>query len=100
MDGSYLSADIFKQLMTPQVKVSEGKYFGLGFVIYDLGGEKIALSHGGGDKGVQTLFVLIPSEKSGVVIFTNVDDGYKIYEKLLTHYLGADGKRIFQIESN
>jgi hypothetical protein len=28
------------------------------------------------------------------LIFTNVDDGCKVYEKLLVHYLGENGQKI------
>jgi hypothetical protein len=50
------------------------------------------------DKGVQTIVFIFPKTKQGLIIFTNVDDGYKVYETLLTHYLGDKGKRIFEIE--
>jgi hypothetical protein len=28
----------------------------------------------------------------GILIFTNADDGYKVYEKLVIHYLGEEEK--------
>lgn len=55
-------------------------------------------SHGGADNGVQTIVFIFPKTKQGLLIFTNVDDGYKLYEKLLSHYLGESGKKIFDIE--
>ena len=58
------------------------------------------LRHGGADKGVQTIFFLLPKTKQGLVIFTNVDDGYKVYEKAVQHYLGEDGEKIISIEMN
>jgi CubicO group peptidase (beta-lactamase class C family) len=99
MNSEGLSQKVSDDMMTNQVETKNGKYFGLGFEIYDLGNDQIALSHGGSDKGVQTIFFLFPKSKKGLLIFTNVDDGYKVYEKLLTHYLGENGKKIIEIET-
>jgi CubicO group peptidase (beta-lactamase class C family) len=99
MNGDGLSKKVFEDLRTNQVETKAGKHFGLGFDIYDLGNGETALSHGGADQGVQTIFFILPKTKQGILIFTNVDDGYKIYEKLLTHYLGEKGKKIIEIET-
>jgi hypothetical protein len=59
-----LSANIFKEMTTNQVASTKGKHFGLGFEIYDLGNNEYALSHGGSDKGVQTIvFLLLKANK-------------------------------------
>lgn len=94
-----LTEAIYKSIVSPQVVVKKDKHFGLGFVIYDLGNSRYALSHGGADEGCQTLMILLPQSGKGILIFTNVDDGYKVYEKLLTHYLGSDGSKIIAIEA-
>ena len=94
-----LSKKVFEDMTTNQVEPKNGKHFGLGFEIYDFGNGEIALSHGGADNGVQTIVFIFPKSKKGILIFTNVDDGYKVYEKLLTHYLGEKGKRIVEIET-
>jgi hypothetical protein len=73
------------------VKTKESKYFGLGFEIYDLGNGDYALSHGGADKGTRCIALFFNSGK-GILIFTNADDGYKVYEKLVIHYLGEEEK--------
>ena len=75
------------------------KYFGLGFELYDFGNGEYAISHGGSDKGCQTIVFVLPKTKQGLIIFTNVDDGYKVYEKLLIHYLGKYGNKIVGIET-
>lgn len=98
MNSDGLSKLVFEEMVKHQVKTKNGKYFGLGFEIYDLGQGDYALSHGGSDKGVQTIVFIFPKTKQGLIVFTNVDDGYKVYETLLTHYLGDTGKRIFDIE--
>lgn len=93
-----LSDKVFKDLNTHQTSSQKGKYFGLGFEIYDFENGEYAISHGGADEGCQTLFFIFPETGNGLIIFTNVDDGYKVYEKLLIHYLGEYGKKIIDIE--
>jgi hypothetical protein len=45
-----------------QVQVQRKTLWFLGFEIYDLGNEEYALSHGGSDKGVQTI-VFYPKQR-------------------------------------
>jgi CubicO group peptidase (beta-lactamase class C family) len=100
LNSDGLSKKVFDEMTAHQVKQTKAnKYFGLGFEIYDLGNDNYALSHGGADQGVQTLVFMLPKTKQGLVIFTNVDDGYKVYEKLILHYLGENGKRLIEIET-
>lgn len=99
MNSEGLSKKVFDDMTTNQVETKNGKHFGLGFEIYDLGNEEFALSHGGSDNGVQTIVFIFPKTKKGILIFTNVDDGYKVYEKILSHYLGKKGKKIIEIET-
>lgn len=99
MKGKNLKPEIFQEMIKKQVKTKENKYFGLGFEIYDLGSGDYALSHSGADKGTQCIAILLPNSGKGVVIFTNIDDGYKVYEKLVLHYLGKEGKKIVEIET-
>lgn len=99
MNSEGLSKKVFDDLVSHQVQTKKNKYFGLGFEIYDLGNENYALSHGGADLGVQTIFILLPKTKQGLIIFTNVDDGYKIYENIVVHYLGENGRKIVDIET-
>lgn len=99
MNNDLLSKTVFEEMKTKQVKTKENKYFGLGFEIYDLGNDRIALSHGGADNGVNTIAIILPETRQGLVIFTNVDEGYKIYEPIINYYLGDAGKKIIEIET-
>lgn len=99
MNNKLLSPTLFDDMKTPQVATKNGKHFGLGFEIYNLQNDDIALSHGGADKGVQCIFFMLPKTKQALLIFTNVDDGYNIYEPLIKHYLGVAGQEIFSIET-
>tara|TARA_R110002051_G_scaffold201693_1_gene268495 strand:- start:28829 stop:30310 length:1482 start_codon:yes stop_codon:yes gene_type:complete len=99
MNGGGLSEKVFGDMVSHQVVTKNGKHFGLGFEIYNFKNGDYALSHGGADKGVQTIFFIFPKTKKGLIIFTNVDDGYKVYEKIISHYLGEQGKEIIEIET-
>ncbi|SFD41491.1 serine hydrolase domain-containing protein [Flavobacterium phragmitis] len=99
MNSDGLSPKVFEEMISHQIATKKDKYFGLGFEIYDLGNQNYALSHGGADKGVQTIVFMLPKTKQGLIIFTNVDDGYKVYEKTIQHYLGEIGNRIISIET-
>ncbi|RQO32156.1 serine hydrolase [Taibaiella sp. KBW10] len=99
LQGDGLSPKVFEEMCTRQVVSKRDKYFGLGFEIYNIGKGDYALSHGGADEGCQTLVFLLPKTKQGLLIFTNVDDGYKVYEPLINHYLGDYGKKIIDIET-
>ncbi|MFM9983653.1 MAG: serine hydrolase [Flavobacteriales bacterium] len=97
MNNEILSDSMFNEMIAPQVKTKENKYFGLGFERYDLGNGEYALSHGGSDEGVQCIVFLLPQTKDGLLIFTNQDNGYIVFEKIITHYLGEKGRKIVEI---
>ena len=99
MDNKLLSSKVFEEMKSKQVETKKSKYYGLGFEIYDLGNNGISLSHTGSDKGVNTFAIGLPKTKKGLVIFTNVDDGYKIYETIINQYFGDIGRRIVEIET-
>ncbi|MCD1118511.1 class A beta-lactamase-related serine hydrolase [Chryseobacterium turcicum] len=99
LNNDLLSSKIAEEMKTKQIETKKNKFFGLGFEIYDLGNNEIALSHGGSDKGVNTIVFLLPKTKKGLIIFTNAENGYKIYEPLVNHYLGNVGKKIISIET-
>lgn len=99
MNSDGLNEKVFNDMVKNQVEIKNGKHFGLGFELYDLGKGEYALSHGGSDKGCQTIVFIFPKTKQGLIIFTNVDDGYKVFEKIINHYLGAYGNKIVEIET-
>ncbi len=98
MNGALLSPELQREMCKPQVKTKDGKSFGLGWERYELGSGEFALAHGGADEGVQTQVVLFPVSGDGLVIFTNVDDGYKLYEPLLQRFMGERGRKVIEIE--
>ncbi|MBW2962609.1 serine hydrolase [Mesonia aestuariivivens] len=98
MNSIGLSKKVFEDMVTHQVTTKKGKHIGLGFEIYNFKNGDYALSHSGADNGVQAIAFIFPKTKKGLIIFTNVDNGYKIYKKIITHYLGEQGKEIIEIE--
>lgn len=99
MNSDGLTQNIFNEMISHQVESSRGKHFGLGFEIYDFENGEYALSHGGSDKGVQTIVFIFPKTKQGLLIFTNSDTGTNVYENLLKHYLKENGQKIIEIET-
>lgn len=99
MNGDGLTKQVFDEMISNQVASTRGKHFGLGFEQYDMGDGEYALSHGGADNGVRTIFFISPKSKMGLLIFTNSDLGGVVYEHLVKHYLGEYGKKIIDIET-
>jgi len=99
MKGTGLKPEIFQEMTTAQVESNRGKHFGLGFEIYSMDNGEYALTHGGSDKGVQTVFFIFPKTGQGLLIFTNSDTGVSLYEDLLKQYLGDKGQKIFDLET-
>ena len=100
LEGGNLSQDVYQEMLKPQIKTKEHKYFGLGFDLYDLGNGEFAVSHGGSDDGTQCITFIFPKTKDGILIFTNSSTGYKIFNPILIHYLVEKGKKLIEIENN
>jgi len=61
---------------------------GLGWEVLDgFPNGEYAILHGGSDNGVKTLIVLFPKSKQGLVLLTNGDNGFQLYERFLTEHL-------------
>jgi len=99
VNGEGLSNSLFKEIIKPQVKVKEGLYYGLGWeIIPNLSNNESVMMHSGDGDGVKTLVVLLPKSKRGIVVFTNGNNGYKVYEKVVSSYL-KEGKQIFELKN-
>lgn len=100
LNGESLNKEVYQEMIKPQIKTKKNKYFGLGLELYDLGNSEYAISHGGSDNGTQCLTFLLPKTNQGILIFTNSDVGYKLYNELLVNYLGENGRKLIDIENN
>ncbi|WP_298545634.1 serine hydrolase [uncultured Aquimarina sp.] len=99
LNGAGLPESLFNDMMTPQVKVKENLFYGLGWeVIPELSNGESVIMHSGDENGIKTFVVLLPKSKNGMVIFTNADQGFKVYQKIITSYLD-EGEEIFEIKS-
>lgn len=100
MNGAGLKPDLYKQMISEQVRIGPHKYWGLGWWIdesADSSGN--AIIHGGDDKGVHTIVFMLPGTGEGLLIFTNCDNGVDIYIPVILHYLGNKGQKIIDIET-
>ncbi len=101
LKGAGLGDELYRDMVSNQVRISDRKYWGLGWwVDEDVNCDEDALLHGGDDKGVHTLAIILPESKKGLVIFTNSDAGTSLYQSIITHYLGATGKAIIEVETS
>ncbi len=99
LNGGGLSTALFNEMISPQVTVKENLFYGLGWeVIPALSNKERVIMHSGDENGIKTFTVLIPSSKRGMVIFTNADEGYKVYDHIVKSYL-PEGAEIFEIKN-
>ncbi len=84
MNGAGLSANLFKDMISPQVEVKKHYYRGLGWgLVKDLPHGEYALEHGGSDPGVKTEAIFWPRSKKGIVVMTNGDNGVNVYKNVI-----------------
>jgi len=99
MNHEGISDAIAKQMLSHNTKTKDGRYIGLGWFIYDpLGDGEYAISHGGDDPGAHSICFLLPRSGKGIIIFTNSENGTKLYIDLIKKYLGQKGQAILDIE--
>ncbi|WP_340063200.1 serine hydrolase domain-containing protein [Ascidiimonas aurantiaca] len=97
LNNSYLDNSLFEEMSKPHSKVREGISFGLGWIIFqDLPNEEYALFNAGSDKGVNSLIVLLPESKRGLVVLTNGDTGRGIAMKAVKLFLTDTGNEILK----
>jgi CubicO group peptidase (beta-lactamase class C family) len=100
MNGAGLSETLYHEMGSPLSKIKDNKYMGLGWAVYpELPGGEYGLSHSGEDPGVNTIAIILPRSKRGLLIFTNSDNGPKLYTDLVKGYLKEQGNAIFIIET-
>ncbi|QNL51872.1 beta-lactamase family protein [Olivibacter sp. SDN3] len=90
LKGQGISKALNKQIHTPQIMVPQAKDVGIGLswvVVKNLSGGEYALMHSGSDPGIKTFVILLPKSKRALVIFTNGDNGQKVYEHVLKELL-------------
>jgi CubicO group peptidase (beta-lactamase class C family) len=87
MNGTLLTEDVFNDMVRPQVE-REKYSCGLGWVILkDLSNGEYAILSTGHNNGIQTIVVLLPMSKRGMVVFTNGEHGNIVYKKIISESL-------------
>ena len=89
LHGGGLDSSVYSQMIRPHVATKDGRFMGLGWEMFlNVGAKKeYILTHGGSDQGVQTLIILLPLSQQGLIIFTNGDNGYKLYKTSIIELL-------------
>jgi CubicO group peptidase (beta-lactamase class C family) len=120
INGAGLSKALYQEMTSPLSRIKEDKYMGLGWAVYpklpggqaasqggqaaspgsphELPGSQYGLSHSGSDPGVNTIVIILPQSKRALLIFTNSDNGTRIYSDLVKGYLKEQGNAIFNVE--
>ena len=98
LNGFGLKQELLEEMMKPQSTIRDRDHMGLGWeLITELGEQKESvILHSGSDRGVNTLAILAPATKSGLIIFTNSDIGHTTYEKLIPELLPI-GKELIKM---
>jgi CubicO group peptidase (beta-lactamase class C family) len=85
---------LYNNMVTRGNGIENNTVIGLGWeILPELKDDEFALLHTGGDIGVNTLIMLLPKTLEGIVIFTNGDNGNKLYYDLIEKNLSL-GKQI------
>jgi CubicO group peptidase (beta-lactamase class C family) len=88
INGTGLSEDVYKDMISPQSTSSKYESFGLGWgIMNELNNGEFALIHGGDDAGSHTIAILLPLSKRGLVVFTNGEKGTEVIKKTIIESL-------------
>ncbi|HEX2535228.1 MAG TPA: serine hydrolase domain-containing protein [Chitinophagaceae bacterium] len=97
VNGFGLAPALFREMVTPASPLAKNSSMTLGWEHFGgLSNGEYAILHTGSDKGVKTLVLLFPKSKSGLVVLTNGDNGFLLYEKLITSALGPLGMEFWK----
>ena len=99
LKGGGLKKTVYRDMVADQTPMKAHQYYGLGWMVDEIPGEKV-LTHGGVGKGTQTIVFLLPKAKKGLVIFTNCGNGGNAYVPVMQKFLGKDGQEIIAVESH
>ena len=95
LHGAELSKELYNEFISPVSEVKNGINWGLGMQLFpDLPDNESALVHTGGDYGTKCIAILLLQSKKGLIIFTNSENGLKIWKKIIQEYFGEIGQEI------
>lgn len=82
--------DTMKEMFCPQIEIDGSNSWGAGIAIENIGDE-VTYWHSGINPGMQSLFILSPSNGNAVIIMTNSDYGLPFAKGIARKILGIDG---------
>ncbi|MFP5246067.1 MAG: serine hydrolase domain-containing protein [Thermoanaerobaculia bacterium] len=72
------------EMVKPQVQVRDKLHMGLGWEVHTgFSNGEYALIHSGSDQGVHAVIILTPKSGQGLIVMTNGDRGFQLYERLV-----------------
>jgi CubicO group peptidase (beta-lactamase class C family) len=84
MNGFGLSKELYADMIKPHSLMRPDHYMGLGWgITLNLFGKEPVINHEGSDVGIRSLVFWLPDSKEGLIIFTNADNGYKIFKEMV-----------------
>lgn len=93
ISGNGLSPAVAEQMVSRHAKIKDNLYMGLGWEVHtDFSTGESALIHTGSDEGVHALVILLPRSRQGLVVMTNSDGGFKLYERLVLEAFDLGGE--------
>ena len=98
MNGAGLKKKLYEEMVSNQTQIKAHQYYGLGWMIDEIGGENV-FTHGGVGMGTQTIVFILPKSKEGLVIFTNSGNGGDAYIPVIQKFLGRQGQEIIDVET-
>jgi CubicO group peptidase (beta-lactamase class C family) len=90
IQGRRLSDSLRAAMIAPQAEVEAGVQWGLGVGLEDGGDRGVAFWHWGHNGGYRAFVLGYPATSSGLVMFTNSDNGMLLLEDLLEVVAAAD----------
>jgi CubicO group peptidase (beta-lactamase class C family) len=97
MNGARLSPELFKEMIKTQAVINLNLQQGLGWrIVNGLPNKEYAIQHGGNDRGLATIIVLLPKSKRGVIVFTNGDNGLIICNNIVREVLPEGTEIIYK----
>lgn len=95
MNGAGFSDGLFEEMVSTHEVNGNNTGMGLGWEVHSNLGNEYALIHSGADRGVHCVAIFFPISKQGLVIMTNSDNGYQLYQKCVEDNLQL-GKELWE----
>jgi CubicO group peptidase (beta-lactamase class C family) len=84
-----LQEQTLQDMLRPQITLTHGVAWGLGWGLENLGGET-AMWHWGDNRGYKSFMLALPRQRVGLVVMTNGDNGLALWQPIVEMTLGGD----------